>query len=85
MKLANVFQCNIFTFENKLGTGYGPKYCKIKLFSGAMSHGASNEQEAYLAPSRQTSMRKHFCKNRERLQAANYFPKKAPLRCLTWF
>ena len=27
------------------------KYCKIKLFSGATSHGASNEPDAYLEPS----------------------------------
>ena len=38
------------------------KYCKIKLFSGAILHGASNEPEAYLEPS-QTSVRKRFRKN----------------------
>ena len=37
------------------------KYCKIKPFSGAISHGASNDPEAYLKPS-QTSMREYFCK-----------------------
>ena len=38
------------------------KYCKIKVFSGAISHGAANEPEAYLAPS-QTSMGNSFAKN----------------------
>ena len=34
---------------------------KSKLFSGAISYGASNQPEVYLEPS-QTSMREHFCK-----------------------
>ena len=38
------------------------KYCKIKLFSGAISNGVSNEPEAYLDPS-QTSTRERFCDN----------------------
>ena len=38
------------------------KYCKIKLFSGTILHGASKEPEAYLEHS-QTSVRKCFCKN----------------------
>ena len=46
------FQCNVFIFENKRQTGY--KYYKIKLFSGAILHCASNEPEAYLEAS-QTS------------------------------
>ena len=37
-------------------------YCKIKVFSGAIFHGASNEPEGYLEPS-QTSMGDHFAKN----------------------
>ena len=38
------------------------KYCKIKLFSGTIFHGASKEPAAYLQPS-QTIARKQFCKN----------------------
>ena len=54
VKLAiKYFQCNVFIFEKKRRTGY-TKYCKIKLFNGAISHDASNEPEAYLEPS-QTS------------------------------
>ena len=37
-------------------------YCKIKLFSGAISRGASNEPEAYLEPY-QTCERERFFKN----------------------
>ena len=37
------------------------KSSKIKLFSVAILHGASNEPEAYLETS-QTSMKEHFCK-----------------------
>ena len=37
-------------------------YCKIKLFSGAISHVASKEPEVYLEPS-QTSASERFCKN----------------------
>ena len=55
VKLVNVFQGNVFIFENKRRTGYA-KCCKIKLFSSAMSHGVSNEPEAYLEP-RQTPTR----------------------------
>ena len=43
------FQCNVFIFKDKRQTGY--KNCIIKLFSGAISHGASNEPETYLKPS----------------------------------
>ena len=38
------------------------QYCKIKVFSGVILHGASYEPEAYLEPS-QTSTRERFCKN----------------------
>ena len=38
------------------------KYCKIKLFSGAISHNVSNEPEAYLEPS-QTPMSECFGEN----------------------
>ena len=44
------------------------KHRKIKPFSGAISHGTSNEPEAYLEPS-QTSMRECFCKNSQQLVA----------------
>ena len=60
MKLANVFQSNVFIFENKRQTGYY-KYCKIKLSSSVILHGVSSEPEVYLETS-QTSMRKLFCK-----------------------
>ena len=46
MKLANVFQCNVFIFDNKKRTGY-EKHCKVILFSGAILHGAFNEPEPY--------------------------------------
>ena len=56
-------QCNVFIFQNKRQTGYDISIdCKIKLFSGTILHGASNEPEVYLEPS-ETSMREHFCKN----------------------
>ena len=38
------------------------KYCKIKLFSGTILHGASNEPETYLESS-QTSTRDYTYKN----------------------
>ena len=38
------------------------KFCKLKLFGGAILHGMSNEPQAYLEPS-QTSMREYFCEN----------------------
>ena len=62
----------IFSFSKTIDKH---KYCKIKLFSGAISHGASNEPETYLEPS-QKPTREHFCKNNSRLQALNYFCKK---------
>ena len=68
VKLVNVFQCNVFIFENKRRTGYD-KYCKIKLLSSAILHGVSNEPEAYLEPC-QTSKREPFCKNGSWLQVA---------------
>ena len=37
----------IFSFSKTRRTGYD-KYCKIKLFISAISHGASIESEAYL-------------------------------------
>ena len=49
----------IFSFSKTIDKH---KYCKIKLFSGAISHGASNEPETYLEPS-QKPTREHFCKN----------------------
>ena len=56
----NVFECNVFIFENKGGTGYDINI-KKKLFSGAISHGASRKPEAYLEPS-QASARSTFAK-----------------------
>ena len=50
-------------------------YYKIKLFSGTIPHGASDEPRAYFKPS-QTSMREHFANNYW-LQDVNYFHKKA--------
>ena len=50
------------------------KYCKIKLFKGAILHCASNEPEAYLETS-QASMRKRFL--RKYLTATSHFRKKA--------
>ena len=47
-------------------------YCKIKLFSGTILDGASNEPEAYLEPS-QISARKHFGKNGKQLVAVDSF------------
>ena len=44
------------------------KYCKVNLFSSAISHGASNELEAYIQPS-QKSTRERFCK--KKLTATN--------------
>ena len=66
------FQCNVFIFENKRQTM--TKYCKIKLFKGAILHCASNEPEAYLETS-QASMRKRFL--RKYLTATSHFRKKA--------
>ena len=37
-------------------------YCKVKLFSGDLSYGASNEPHAFLEPS-QTNTEEHFGKN----------------------
>ena len=49
----------MFSFSEKKKTNWlWHKYCKIKLHSGAILHGASNEPEAYLEPS-QTSTREH--------------------------
>ena len=45
----------------KLLTG-NDKILQIKLFSGSISHGVSNEPDAYLEPS-QTTARECFCKN----------------------
>ena len=53
------FSFNVFIFENKNRTSYDNKYCNIKLFSGAISHGVSNESEVYLELS-QKSMRELF-------------------------
>ena len=73
MQLVFINECNsceiinqmffnvMFSFWKTKDNGYG-KYCKIKLLSGALSHDASNESEAYLEPS-QTSTMEHFCKN----------------------
>ena len=44
------------------------KYWKIQLFSGAISHGTSNEPETYLESSG-TSMREISSKNSQQLQA----------------
>ena len=54
------FSCNVFIFENKTQTG-NDKYCKIKLFGGAISHGASTEREAFLESS-QTSTKSVMAK-----------------------
>ena len=32
-----------FFFKKKRRTGYGNEYCKVKLFSGTISHGATKE------------------------------------------
>ena len=58
-KQSNVFHCNFFIFESKRWTGEWHKYCRIKLFKGAILHGASKQPEAHLEPS-QTSARKCF-------------------------
>ena len=61
MQLVFINECNsceiinqmffnvMFSFWKTKDNGYG-KYCKIKLLSGALSHDASNESEAYLEP-----------------------------------
>ena len=61
VKLANIFQCNIFTFKNKIWTGYHINIAKKNPFSGVISHGASDGPEVFLEPS-QASMTEHFAK-----------------------
>ena len=56
------FSMQCFHFGKQKVNSLRHKYCKIKLFSGAILHGVSNEPEGYLEPS-QTSMREHFCEN----------------------
>ena len=50
----------MFREEDELAKWLWHKYCKIKLFSGTTSHGASKGPKAYLEPSK-TSVRKRFC------------------------
>ena len=52
------------------------KYCKIELFSGAISHGASKAPKEHLEPSK-TSVKVSCCENCKQLKkAVNYFRKK---------
>ena len=44
-------QCFHFQKDDEMTNWLWHKYCKIKLFSGAIFHGASKEPEAYLEPS----------------------------------
>ena len=53
-------QC--FYFQKQTANWLGHKHCKIKLFSGTISHGVSKEPEAYLEPS-QTPTRECFYEN----------------------
>ena len=48
---SNVFQCNVFIFENKRQTGYDINIAKIKLFNGTISYDVSNETAAHSEPS----------------------------------
>ena len=70
------------TKEKLVMTYYG----KIKLFSGAILHGVTNEPEVYLEPS-QTSMRRGsiFLKIVKGYKLLTIFTKKLHRRCLTWF
>ena len=54
------FEC--FHFRKQNTNSLCHKYCKIKLYSGTISHGASNEPETYLEPSHRPR-REHFCRN----------------------
>ena len=54
------FEC--FHFRKQNTNLLCHKYCKIKLYSGTISHGASNEPETYLEPSHRPR-REHFCRN----------------------
>ena len=54
-------QC--FHFQKQKTNWLRHKYCKMKPLSGASSHGASNESEAYLEFS-QTSTREPFSKKK---------------------
>ena len=67
--------CFYFRWQKKNWLSY--KYCHVKLFSGAILHGASKEPEVYLEPS-QTSARVRCCENCCWLQAVNYIRRKAP-------
>ena len=49
----------MFSFSRTKDKLVRHKYCKIKLFSGAILHGASNEPKGYLE-SNQTSTRECF-------------------------
>ena len=63
VKLAiKYFQRNFVIYENERQSSCNINIAKENLFSGSISHGASNEPEVYLEPS-QMSMREHFCKN----------------------
>ena len=48
MQVVFIYECK--SCEHKRRTGYD-KYCKVQLLNGTISHGASNEQDAYLEPS----------------------------------
>ena len=47
-EISNQMFFNNFIFENKIWTGYDTKDCKIKLFSGAILHGACKKPESFL-------------------------------------
>ena len=56
----------------------------MKLFSGAISHGVSNEPEVYLELS-QTSLRELFTEIVNDCKSLTIFAKKLDHRCSTWF
>ena len=70
----------LFSFS-KRRTGYD---YKIKLFSGAISHGVSNEPDAYLQPS-QTSTSERFCENVNGYKPLTIFAKNLHRRYSAWF
>ena len=64
----------IFSFSKTKDVLVMIKYCKIKLFIGAISHCVSNESNAYLEPS-QTSIRERFCKNSQQFKPLTFYAK----------
>ena len=69
------FNVMFFIFKNKRQTGYN-RYCKIKLFSGAILYGASNEPGGVFR-TQPNAYEGAFLQNGEQLQAVNYFHKRA--------